>query len=45
MNYDEFKELCTKSWEKYYNYLYIDSFKKREQGKYCICNKSKKKRI
>ena len=24
MNYDEFKELCRKSWEKDYNYLYID---------------------
>ena len=42
MNYEEFKELCRKSWEEDYNYLYIDSFKKRDHGKYCICNESKK---
>ena len=45
MNYDEFKDLCRKSWEEDYNYLYIDRSKKRDQGKYCICNKSKKKHI
>ena len=28
MNYDEFKELCRKSWDEDYNYLYIDTFKK-----------------
>ena len=42
MNYDEFKELCRKSWEEYYNYLCIDRSKKRDQGRYCICNESKK---
>ena len=42
MNYDEFKDLCRKSWEEDYNYLYIDRFKKRDRGKYCICNESKK---
>ena len=41
MNYDEFKELCRKSWEEDYNYLYIDRSKKRDRGKYCICNESK----
>ena len=41
MNYDEFKDLCRKSWEEYYNYLYIGRSKKRDQGKYCICNESK----
>ena len=41
MNYDEFKELCRKSWEEDYNYLYIDRSKKRDQGKYCIYNESK----
>ena len=41
MSYDEFKELCRKSWEDDYNYLYIDRSKKRDQGKYCICNESK----
>ena len=42
MSYDEFKDLCRKSWEEDYNYLYIDRSKKRDQGKYCICNESKK---
>ena len=42
MNYDEFKELCRKSWEDDYNYLFIDRSKKRDQGKYCICNGSKR---
>ena len=42
MNYDEFKDLCIKSWEEDYNYLYIDRSKKRDQGRYCICNESKK---
>ena len=44
MNYDEFKDLWRKSWEEDYedyNYLYIDRSKKRDQGKYCICNESK----
>ena len=44
MNYDVFKDLCRKSWEEDYNYLCIDRSKKRDrdQGKYCICNESKK---
>ena len=42
MNYDEFKELCRRSWDEDYNYLCIDRSKKRDQGKYCICNESKK---
>ena len=42
MNYDEFKELCRKSWEEDYNYLCIDRSKKRDQGKYCICNESER---
>ena len=41
MSYDEFKELCRKSWEEGHNYLYIDRSIKRDQGKYCICNESK----
>ena len=41
MNYDEFKELCRKSWDEDYNYLCIDRSKKRDQGRYCICNESK----
>ena len=43
MKYDEYKDLCRKSWEEDYNYLFIDRSKKRDEGKYCICNKSKKK--
>ena len=42
MKYDEFKDLCRKSWEEDYNYLYIDRSEKRDQAKYCICNESKK---
>ena len=42
MSYDEFKELCRKSWEEDYNYLCIDRSRKRDQGRYCICNASKK---
>ena len=41
MNYDEFKELCRKSWEEDYNYLCIDRSKKRHQGRYRICNENK----
>ena len=42
MNYDEFKELCRKSWEEDYNYLCIDRSKKTDQGRYYICNENKK---
>ena len=42
MNYDDFKDLCRKSWDEDYNYLYIDRYKKRDRGKDCICNESKK---
>ena len=41
MSYDEFKELCRKLWEEYYIYLCIDRSKKRNHGRYCICNESK----
>ena len=41
VNYDDFKELCRKSWKEDYNYLSIDRSKKRDQGRYCICNESK----
>ena len=42
MKYDEFEELCRKSWEEDYNHLHIDRSKKRDKGKHCICNESKK---
>ena len=41
MNYDEFKELCKKSWEEDYKYLCIGRSKRRDQGRYYICNESK----
>ena len=41
MTYDEFKELCRESWEEDYIYLCIDRSKKRDQGRYCVCNESK----
>ena len=41
MSYEEFKELCRKSWEEDFNYLCIDRSKKKDQGRYCICNESK----
>ena len=41
MNYDEFNEKCRKSWKEEDNYLRIDRSKKRDQGRYCICNESK----
>ena len=41
MSYDEFKKICRKPWEEDYNYLCIDRFTKRKQGRYCFCNESK----
>ena len=41
MNYDEFKQLCKKSWEKEYNSLCIDRSRKIDQRRYCFCNESK----
>ena len=41
MSYDEFKDLCRKSWEEDYIHLCIDRYKNRNQGRYCICNESK----
>ena len=31
MNYDEFKELCRRSWEEEYKYLCIGRYKKIDQ--------------
>ena len=42
MSYDEFKEFYRKSWAEDYKNLCIDRSKKRFQGRYCICNESKK---
>ena len=40
MNYDEYKELCRKSWGEDYNYLCIDRSKKKDRGRYCIGTES-----
>ena len=42
MSYDEFEELCRKSWDEDYNYFCFDISKKRDQVAYCICNENKK---
>ena len=42
MSYDEFKELCRKTWVEDYKCLCIDRSKKRDQGRYCFCKESKK---
>ena len=42
MNYDEFEDLCRKSWDEDYNYLYIDRSKKKEQENIVFVMKAKK---
>ena len=39
MSYDEFEQLCRKSWEDF-QYLCIYRYKRRDRGRYCICNES-----
>ena len=41
MSYDEFKDLCRKSWEEEHNYLGFNKSRKRDQGRCCACNESK----
>ena len=41
MNYNEFEELCHKSWSEKFNYLCIDMIKITSEGKYRIFNESK----
>ena len=41
MSYDEFKELCRKSWDEEYKCFCNDRCKKRDEGRYCIYNESK----
>ena len=41
MSFDKSEQLCRKSWEEEYNHLYIDRSKKRDQGRYCICDERK----
>ena len=41
MSYGEFKQLCKRLWEGDYNFLCIDRCRKKDQGRYCICNESK----
>ena len=39
--YDELEHLSRKTWEEDYDYLCFDRFKKRDQGRFCICNENK----
>ena len=41
MSYDEFKQMCHKTWDERFNYLYIDMTKNKNDGKYRIFNESK----
>ena len=41
MNYDEFKQMCHKTWDEKNNYLCIDMAKNKNEGKYRIFNESK----
>ena len=43
MSYDEFKQLCKKTWHEDYNYLCIERSQKEKQGRYCVCDESKNK--
>ena len=40
MKYDDFKEMCHKSWSERFNYLCIEMTKNRDNGKYRIFNES-----
>ena len=42
MNYDEFKDLCRKSWEEDYNFIYIDRPKKEIKENIGFVMKAKK---
>ena len=39
--YEEFKEMCHKTWDERFNYLCIDRTKNKTEGKYRIFNESK----
>ena len=41
MIYDEFKEMCRVAWREKFNFLCIDTTKKKSEGKYRIFNESK----
>ena len=41
MKYDEFKEVCHKTWSERFNYLCFDMTKNKNEGKYCIFNECK----
>ena len=41
MNYDEFKLMCHKAWDKKCNYICINVTRNRNEGKYRIFNESK----
>ena len=41
MKYDEFKEMCHKTWSERFNYLCIDETKNENEGDYRFFNESK----
>ena len=41
MKYDEFKEMCHKTWSEKFNYLCTDLTKNKNKGKYRIFNEIK----
>ena len=41
MNYDEFKQMCQKSWSERFNYLCTDMTKNKNENEYRIFNESK----
>ena len=41
MKYDDFKEMCHKTWSEKFSYLCIDMTKNKNEGKYRIFNESK----
>ena len=41
MSYDEYKQLFRETWKAEYIYLCIDTSKKIDLGRYCICDESK----
>ena len=41
MKFNEFKEMCQKTWSDRFNYLFIDMTKNKKEGKYRIFNENK----
>ena len=39
MKYDEFKQICCKTWKETFNYLCIDKARNKKEGKYRFSKK------